>query len=434
MSSEMLLQLQAAGKSYPVRRQPGRELLGHLLGSVRSNYQRSALHPLDLEIRRGDSVGLVGLNGAGKSTLLQLASGVLQPSQGQVQIRGRVAALLELGSGFNPEATGLENVYLYAATLGLTRSAIDERLEGIIEFSGLHEFMHAPVKTYSSGMQVRLAFSVATSVDPDLLIIDEALSVGDGVFAKKSFDRIMALRERGTALLLSSHALFHVDLFCMRTLWLHQGRIKAWGDTRRVLPQYQAFLDRQSGSAETGAAAETGVSETAPPAGGVLGEFTAAAAEHARLIRATVRANGQAGPELELQSCQGMLDVEFEIQASEHEPAPRPAVVLSSETGFILGSTLAPQNSFVGRPGHWAGRLTFQWRTPELNRGRYRVGVYLLCAQGRYVYAWSDPHVHLNVHHSGPHQGAWLLGGNWSGSAGLVESSPSGANTSGTSL
>jgi lipopolysaccharide transport system ATP-binding protein len=373
---------------------------------------------MDLEIRRGESVGIVGLNGAGKSTLLQLASGVLQPTQGQIQIGGRVAALLELGSGFNPEATGLENVYLYAATLGLARNAIDDRLQGIIDFSGLSDFMDAPVKTYSSGMQVRLAFSVATSVDPDLLIIDEALSVGDGVFAKKSFDRIMGLRERGTALLLSSHALFHVDLFCGRTLWLQQGRVKAFGDTGRVLPEYQAFLDRQSLPPESHSAQSKPVVEAeseGDAARGAPAEFTAAAAEHARLVRATVRVNGQIGQELHMESRHGVLDVEFEIQASEHEPAPRPAVVLSSESGFILGSTLAPENSFVGSPGDWSGRVSFQWRMPELNRGRYRLGVYLLCAQGRYVYAWSDPHVHLNVLHTGPHQGAWLLGGEWSG-------------------
>jgi len=415
MSCDPLLSLSAAGKVYPVQRRPARELMGHLFGVQRTCEQRTALHPLDLEVQRGQTVGIVGLNGAGKSTLLQLASGVLQPSQGQVRISGRVAALLELGSGFNPEATGTENVYLYAATLGLARHFIDERLDDIVEFSGLRDFMDAPVKTYSSGMQVRLAFSVATSADPDLLIIDEALSVGDGVFAKKSFDRIMALRERGTALLLSSHALFHVDLFCERTLWLQQGRVKAFGATGRVLPQYQAFLDRQTQTAGPQGRQTGGPAVAIPPTEpGNGAEFTAAAAEHARLIRATVSVNGTFGQELEMQSGQGSMRVDFEIQASDSEPAPRAAVVLSSETGFILGSALAPEHSFVGRPGGWVGRVVFQWQMPDLNRGHYRIGVYLVCAQGRYVYAWSDPHVQLRVHGVGPHQGAWRLGGEWS--------------------
>src|SRR5690606_225827 len=176
-----------AGKTYPPQRTPLRQLWSHLRGhghGEQGGY--SALEAVSFSVYRGESLGIVGLNGAGKSTLLQLAAGTLTPSHGSVRSHGRIAALLELGSGFNPEATGRENIFLYAATLGLTREVIAQQVESISAFSGLADALDMPVKTYSSGMQVRLAFAVATAVEPDILIVDEALSVGDGVFAKRS--------------------------------------------------------------------------------------------------------------------------------------------------------------------------------------------------------------------------------------------------------
>ena len=444
MYSELLLSLLGAGKSYPVRRQPARELAAHLLGRARQADQRAALQPLDLQVHRGESVGIVGLNGAGKSTLLQLAAGVLSPTTGQVQVRGRVAALLELGSGFNPEATGRDNIYLYAATLGLDRATIDERRQGIIDFSGLRDFIDAPVKTYSSGMQVRLAFSVATSVDPDVLIVDEALSVGDGVFAKKSFDRIMALRERGTALLLSSHALFHVDLFCQRTLWLHQGHVRAWGDTKAVVPQYQDFLDQLATTpAQAGAATPSSTTPASPtaqvarvhtdqpqaastwPSTAAQGSaeaheperrtlVQAAQADLARLLSATVELDAQQAATMSGQGGHSVLQARLHIQASPEEPSPRAAVVISSDSGRIIGTSVSPPGLFIAQDAQGRGHLCFSLSELPLNQGRYRVGVYLLCAQARFVYVWSDPHVHIEVGHKGPHQGPWLIPGQWS--------------------
>ena len=155
MSSEVLIRLASASKTYPLQRQPGAELAARLLGRTAPTAHRHALHPVDLEVRRGEAVGIVGLNGAGKSTLLQLAAGVLSPSAGQVHIKGRVAALLELGSAFDLEASGWDNIALYAATLGVSAAEIERRREGIIDFSGLRDFIQAPVKSYSTGMQVR---------------------------------------------------------------------------------------------------------------------------------------------------------------------------------------------------------------------------------------------------------------------------------------
>jgi len=423
MSSDddILLHMQDAAKSYPMARRPVQQLWAHLRGAHDRPGQRYALHPVNLALRAGESVGIVGLNGAGKSTLLQMAAGVLPPSSGTVRIRGRVAALLELGSGFNPEATGLQNIYLYAATLGLARVHIEQRLDAIVAFSGLKEFLHAPVKTYSTGMQVRLAFSVATSVDPDILIVDEALSVGDGVFAKRSFDRIMQLRDQGTALLLCSHALFHVDQFCQRTLWLDQGRVRAWGATKQVLPQYQEFLDAATTAADAGSPAQTGQvpagaadADAPTPADGAHQPFQSAQRpELVRLLSATIALDGQTGPELYGLAHSSLLEVTIALQTSAEEPHPRAAIVISSDSGRIIGTHITPPAWIHATDPAGHCRIRYQLPQLPLNEGRYRVGVYLLCHQARYVYDWSDPHGHIHIGHQGAHQGPWLMPGHW---------------------
>lgn len=415
MSSDPILRFAEAGKTYPPQRTPLRQLWSHLRGRGRDSLGGyTALQNLSFEVYPGQSLGIVGLNGAGKSTLLQLAAGTLTPSHGQVHSRGRIAALLELGSGFNPEATGRENIYLYAATMGLSREQVEQRLESIIEFSGLRDALDMPVKTYSSGMQVRLAFSVATSVDPDILIVDEALSVGDGVFAKRSFDRVMQLREQGTALLLCSHALFHVDLFCERTLWLDQGRIQAFGATTDIVPRYQEFLDSfnqpspATDSALEGEDVGEGQGEVTQ---GLLG---AAKPELVRLVRAEVSLDGVAGKELQGHSWQSHLAVDIHLQVSEQEPNPRAAVVISSDSGKIIGSSFSDAGAIAAADEQGHAHIRFDLPNLPLNKGRYRVGVYLLCKDGRYVYEWVDPFAHIELKASSSHQGPWLMPGDWS--------------------
>ena len=188
-----VIDLQALGKSYSLEARPAFRLWRQLTGHVDRGPQHHALQGVDLRIHAGETVGVIGRNGAGKSTLLQLICGVLQPTTGTRRVDGRVAALLELGAGFNPELTGRENVRLNGPLMGLGTAQIEQRLPEIVEFAGIGDFIDQPVRSYSSGMFVRLAFSMATSVEPDILIIDEALSVGDGVFARKSFERSMAL-------------------------------------------------------------------------------------------------------------------------------------------------------------------------------------------------------------------------------------------------
>ena len=441
MSSEILLQFIDAGKTYPPQKTPMAQLWNQLRGNAGSAPGGfHALHPLSLQVGKGQSLGIVGLNGAGKSTLLQLAAGTLTPSTGQVVSHGRVAALLELGSGFNPEATGRENIYLYAATMGMGRAQVEERLDSIIAFSGLSDALDMPVKTYSSGMQVRLAFSVATSVDPDILIVDEALSVGDGVFAKRSFDRVMQLREQGTALLLCSHAMFHVDLFCERTLWLEKGALRDSGPTGVMLPRYQEYLDNENNvttpparpaAMNVAGAVYVGPSGFAGSVGSVGAEAVSVvqpdevvseplqgmvSAQHPELVklrRAQVMLDGVAGKELHGHSGQSDLTVDIFLQVSQQEPHPRAAVVLSSDTGKIIGSTLSAPGAIRAADAHGHASVRFHLPALPLNKGRYRVGVYLLCSNGRYVYEWTDPFAHITLSAQGSHQGPWLMPGQW---------------------
>jgi ABC-type polysaccharide/polyol phosphate transport system ATPase subunit len=208
-----------------------------LQGQVR--YHRFwALHDVSLNVRKGEVFGLIGQNGAGKSTLLKLVARVLRPSQGRIVVRGRVAPLLEVGAGFHPELTGRENVYLNGAMLGMTRREMDARFEKIVDFAELHDFIDAPLRTYSSGMWARLGFAVATDVEPDILIVDEILSVGDAAFQHKSTRRIDSFRERGTTILLVSHNMEMIEKMCQQAAWLDHGKLIAIGDAKSVVDRY----------------------------------------------------------------------------------------------------------------------------------------------------------------------------------------------------
>lgn len=197
-----------------------------------------ALHEVSFALHRGDALGIVGLNGSGKSTLLQIIAGVLQPSAGQVRVHGRVAALLELGSGFNKEMTGRENVFINAAVLGMSREQIIARMDDIIAFADIGEYVDQPVKTYSSGMVMRLAFAVQVHVDPDILIVDEALSVGDARFQAKAMTRIDEILKRGTTLLFVGHDLNAVKSFCRRAMLLEKGRVVMESSPEDVITEY----------------------------------------------------------------------------------------------------------------------------------------------------------------------------------------------------
>jgi lipopolysaccharide transport system ATP-binding protein len=212
----------------------------------------TALHDVTFQAPRGVSLGIVGDNGSGKSTLLRIVARVLKPTIGKVSFPGRVSALLELGAGFHPELSGRDNIYLYGTLLGFSRDYIGKRLKEIIAFSELESAIDQPIKSYSSGMYLRLAFSVATSVNPDLLVIDEALAVGDQYFQKKCVDRVLSFKDAGKTILFCSHSPYLVKQICDRALWLHKGTIRAMGDAQEVLESYQDYLRSREGSGEKG--------------------------------------------------------------------------------------------------------------------------------------------------------------------------------------
>ncbi|MES9833968.1 MAG: ABC transporter ATP-binding protein [Candidatus Thiodiazotropha sp. DIVDIV] len=205
----------------------------------------NALAPIDLRIEKGTTFGVIGDNGAGKSTLLKLLAGTLEPSGGSLHIEGRKSAILELGSGFHPEFSGLENIQLACSLLGLSAVETEERTPDIIEFSELGDAIHRPVKTYSSGMFVRLAFSVITSIEPDVLIVDEALSVGDALFQKKSMDRMMRFRDESRSLVFCSHNLYQVKELCEQAIWLENGAVMSMGESAKVVDDYQDSVRRR---------------------------------------------------------------------------------------------------------------------------------------------------------------------------------------------
>lgn len=200
------------------------------------------LKDLSLTIGQGDVIGIIGTNGAGKSTLLKLITGVLTPTSGHMQIHGKIAALLELGTGFHPELTGIKNIYLNGTMMGFSHDEMEQKLQGIIEFADIGDFIYQPVKTYSSGMFARLAFAVAINVEPDILIVDEALSVGDIRFQMKCMDKIKSMMDNGVTTLFVSHDINMIRRFCTKCIWLKHGELQSYSETNEVCDKYMDFL------------------------------------------------------------------------------------------------------------------------------------------------------------------------------------------------
>ena len=237
------VEFQGVSKSYAIYDSPG-DRLKELLSLNRLKRHRDfwALHDVSFEAKRGETFCIVGQNGSGKSTLLQMVAGILAPSSGTMAVNGRVSALLELGAGFNPEFSGRDNVYLNGSILGLTTKQIDQRYKDIENFAEIGDFIDQPVKTYSSGMSVRLAFAVAINVDPEILLVDEALAVGDIYFRQRCMRKVHELRQRGVTILFVSHAVSDVKAIGDRVLWLDQGRVVDIGEPDRVVAKYLAAM------------------------------------------------------------------------------------------------------------------------------------------------------------------------------------------------
>ena len=245
---DLAIEIRHLVKIYKMYNKPTDRILEAFhLGNKERYKEFRALNDVSFEVKKGETVGIIGTNGAGKSTLLKIITGVLSSTLGEVTIKGKVSALLELGAGFNDEYTGIENIYLNGGMMGYTRKEMDERIGKIIEFADIGDFINHPVKTYSSGMFARLAFAVAINVEPDILIVDEALSVGDVFFQNKCFKKFDELRKRGVTILFVSHDIGSVRQMCSRVLWLEKGSTRAFGEAGSICDMY---MDAQRKSSE----------------------------------------------------------------------------------------------------------------------------------------------------------------------------------------
>ena len=399
--SSYAIRARQIGKRYVLGASPYQRLWQLLTGRQSQLSHFNALEGIDIDIAPGEAIGLIGQNGAGKSTLLQLLCGTLAPSQGQLEVHGQVAALLELGAGFNQDFTGRENILFSAALYGMSSQHIEQHLQEIIDFADIGEFIDQPVRTYSSGMYVRLAFSIATSVKPDILVIDEALAVGDGVFARKSFDRIMQLKQDGVTLLFCSHSLFQVEALCQRCIWLHQGQVMAQGPSAQVISQYNDWLSQRS----------AGQAQTTPVAGST--QAVKAGAGVVRLVGLKARCDDLSGTELHARSGESELGVDFEFFADPDMPMPNLALMVYGADGRVLCSTGTWIDGVtLTRNDQGHGRAHLRFPKLPLLKGRYTLSAYLMCERAVHVYEAvehfasvqvSQPHLEQGVV-SIPHQ------------------------------
>lgn len=405
MSSDFAIVAEQVGKRYALYSKPSDRLKQLLWGRWRP-YQRDfwALQNVNFSIQRGEVVGIVGRNGAGKSTLLQMVCGTLEATEGSLQVKGRVAALLELGAGFSPDFTGLENIYINAAILGLSRGQVDRHLEAILAFADIGEFIHQPVKTYSSGMFMRLAFAVATSVEPDILVIDEALSVGDGAFARKSFDRIMRLKDAGKTILFCSHSMYQVEALCSRALWIDAGQLRMSGSSADVTSAYSASLNADMAQSALQVTSTTSAIATA---GAGCGRITQVYAE----VDGNRVAQGIAAS---VQSAESELRITMEFSLDPSLPAPALALGISDSNGLTIASATTHNDGAVVRmdaSGH--GRATIVFDRLPLLKGRFSVTSFLISEDAVHVYDQVERSVVFDVRQQGLEQGLVRLPHHW---------------------
>ena len=423
---EWVIEARGLGKRFMMFESPQDRLKQLLWGRWRRySHEFWALQDVSFEIGRGEVVGLVGRNGAGKSTLLQMVCGTLTPSAGSLQVRGRVAALLELGAGFSPDFSGLENVYMNAAILGLNRAAVDARLDGILAFADIGAFIKQPVKTYSSGMFMRLAFAVATSVSPDILVIDEALSVGDGAFARKSFDRIMDLKDQGATILFCSHAMYHVQALCSRAIWIEGGRTRMVDVTARVTSAYETSLVMASSGPQHVANLPGAVDMPAivdlPAAVAVTDVSTLNAAPPriappgtAVLTSIEGFSDGVRGDELAIHSGQSTFLLRVRFASDPTLPCPSLAVGFDHINGTLVSSAGSVNDGFnVSRDESGAGSVELVFEKLPLLKGDYQVKVFLLCERGLHIYQAHERAITLRVVQSDLAQGLVNMPHRW---------------------
>ncbi len=400
---DVVISLAAAEKCYRSYARDIDRLLEILTGKPR-HHSFHALQPLTLQVRRGEVIGVIGKNGAGKSTLLKLLAGTLQPSGGSLSIHGRVSAILELGASFHPEMSGHDNIFLTCAIQGLSRQETLAAYDAIVAFAGIDDFIQRPVKTYSSGMAMRLAFAIATNVDPDILIIDEALSVGDGVFARRSFDRIMEFRQQGKTIFFCSHSLYQVEALCDRVLWLDQGRLRSEGEPAKVITEYADYMQQQSAISEPVAAA---------PLPTPVAQIAAAGAVP-RVLDVNVAVDGHAGRAHVVHSGRSRIDVTVRFRAVAGMPVPSVGLIILGGDGRNVASMGTVNDGVALRvDDHLVGSVSVTMPDFPLLKGCYVLEVYLLCEQGLHIYERVRQVAEFNVEQRGLELGVVSLPHQW---------------------
>jgi lipopolysaccharide transport system ATP-binding protein len=343
-----------------------------LLGRTRHLTHLTALDRIDLEVRPGEAVGVIGDNGSGKSTLLRLIAGVSRADEGEIHVLPPVAPILELGLGFHPEFTGRENAVLYGTLLGLPEEVVTERLDDVLAFAELGAFIDQPIRTYSSGMTARLAFAVATHVEPQVLVVDEALAVGDGAFQKKCIDRMVRFKEEGRAVLFCSHALYMVTSFCQRAVWLHQGAVRRQGPSKEVVEAYEAYLMQRERRRLDAGRAEGKL--TAAPAG----------AERGRLTRVSVL--DADGLPTEVLTPGAGLVIEFVVESLDAATAFHLAVALDSQDGRCLFAAATHWDGVEPFSGATTYTVRLNVPTLPLAGGTVLVSAFLFDTHGLHIY------------------------------------------------
>jgi len=348
-----------------------------------------AVKNVSFAVERGEAFGIVGRNGSGKSTLLKLISGILKPTSGRVIVGGRVAALIELGAGFHPEITGRENIYINGMMLGLSRREIEQRFDRIVEFAGIGEFLEEPVKTYSSGMYVRLGFAVAVHVDPDILLIDEVLAVGDEEFSQKCIAKIQEMKYRGVTLVFVTHQLDQVRNLCDRAVWIDHGEIAAVGDPMRVVDAYLQQVSSGAGSvAPPTSAALSSATESAAQVGGATPEASNDLAEEERwgsgeIVLTNVALVDDNNHELVAIGACSSVTVEMDVEVR----APQDDFVFGVGIFHADGTCVYGTNTDIEgwQPQRLDGdvRVRFVMPSLELVAGQYRIDAAVHTRSGR---------------------------------------------------
>ena len=382
-------------KIYRIYADPKDRLKEYLLRGRRAYHQEfCAMRDVSFRAQVGSTVGLIGDNGAGKSTLLQLVAGTLRPTSGSVRVQGRVSTILELGSGFNLEFTGRENAFMGGAIMGIGQREMERRFPEIAAFAEIGEFIDRPVKMYSTGMFLRLAFAVATSIDPDVLIIDEALSVGDQYFTKKCIDRIERFRKAGKTILFCSHNLYQVRLICDHAIWLHQGQAAAQGEAPGVIDAYENYVrEREAQSASP--------QDSPEPAGPKPFPWIA---------RVTVGADGDDHP-------RDQFTMGDDVTVKVWYQVPKPPTRV--HVGVILNRNDAVQCFGTGthfsrvEPPPRSGVACFCLPKVNLLSGEYHLTVYLLDETGLHVYDQRLRGVKFKVIETGQELGVCYLDHRW---------------------